>query len=86
MKELLTVNANFHAVWSENDKPIPQVEVVLVTSEPTYTVDAAGQVISQRTTDAFRFAASPAALRKLAESLVKLAIEGEQLRWANPKD
>ena len=84
MKELLTVNANFHAVWSEEDKKqIPQVEVIVVMCEPIYTVDACGSIIRQRETSQCRFSAAPDMLRKLADSLVKLADEAESLPLAN---
>jgi hypothetical protein len=84
MKELLTVNANFHAVWTDGDKrQLPQVEVILVMSEPTYAVDAVGEIIRQRETSQCRFSASPKLLRKLAESLNKLADEADALPVAN---
>lgn len=84
MKELLTVNANFHAVWTEGDqKQLPQVEVIIVMCEPTYTVDACGSIIRQRETSQCRFSAAPEMLRKLANSLVKLADEADSLPLAN---
>lgn len=79
MKELLTISANFSAVWTEEKKLLPQVEIVLVLSEPTYTVDAAGEVVSHRETSATRFAASPRMLRKMSDTLEKLAAEAETL-------
>ena len=85
MKELLTVNANFHAVWTDGDKKqqLPQVEVIVVMCEPIYTVDACGSIIRQRETSQCRFSASPDMLRKLADSLVKLADEADSLPLAN---
>lgn len=84
MKELLTVNANFHAVWTDGDKKhLPQVEVILVMCEPVYSVDACGSVIRQRETSQCRFSAAPDMLRKLADSLVKLADEADSLPLAN---
>jgi hypothetical protein len=84
MKELLTISANFHAVWTDGDKKqIPQVEVILVMSEPTYTVDAVGEVVRQRETSQCRFSASPKLLMRLAESMTKLAAEAEALPLAN---
>jgi hypothetical protein len=80
MNELLTVNANFHAVWEEGTKILrPQVEVIVVVSEPTYTLDAVGDIIRQRATSQFRFSANPKMLRRLADSLVKLADEADAL-------
>lgn len=84
MKELLTVNANFHAVWTDGDKKqLPQVEVIVVMCEPIYTVDACGSIIRQRETSQCRFSAAPDMLRKLADSLVKLAEEADSLPLAN---
>lgn len=84
MKELLTINANFHAVWAEGTKKLmPQVEVVLVMSEPTYAIDPVGEVIRQRVTSQVRFSANPKLLRKLSETLVKLADEAEELPLEN---
>ena len=83
MKELLTVNANFHAVWTDGDKKqLPQVEVIVVMCEPIYTVDACGSIIRQRETSQCRFSAAPDMLRKLADSLVKLAEEADSLPLA----
>ena len=84
MKELLTINANFHAVWAEDSKKLlPQVEVILVMSEPSYIVDGVGDVIRQRTTSQVRFSTGPKPLRKLAELLTKLADEAESLPLQN---
>jgi len=87
MKEILTINANFHAVWAEGTKKLlPQVEVILVMSEPSYTVDGVGDVIRQRTTSQVRFSAHPKLLRKLAETFVRLADEAEELPLENAQD
>lgn len=84
MKELLTINANFHAVWAEGSKKLlPQVEVILIMSEPTYSVDPAGDVIRQRATSQVRFSASPKLLFKLAETMTKLGTEAEELPLEN---
>lgn len=84
MNELLTINANFHALWAEGtNNLLPHVEVILVMSEPSYTVDGVGDVIRQRTTSQVRFSANPKLLRKLAESFVKLADEADELPIAN---
>jgi len=85
MNELLTVNANFHAIWQEETKKLlPQVEVVVVVSEPTYTLDAVGDIIRQRAVSQFRFSANPKMLRRLADSLIKLADEADDLPLSNP--
>lgn len=84
MKQILTINANFHALWAEGSKKLlPQVEVILVMSEPSYTVDGVGDVIRQNATSQVRFSASPKLLRKIADSLVNLAEEAEKLPLEN---
>lgn len=79
MKELLTISSNFMGAWTEDKKLLPQVEVILVMSEPSYTVDAVGEVVRQRETSQCRFSASPKVLYKLAEAMTKLAAEAEAL-------
>lgn len=79
MKELLTISSNFLAAWTEEKKLLPQVEVILVMSEPAYSVDAVGEVVCQRETSQVRFSASPKVLRKLSEAMTKLADEAETL-------
>lgn len=79
MKELLTISSNFLAAWTEEKKLLPQVEVILVMSEPSYSVDAVGEVVRQRETSQVRFSASPKVLRKLSEAMTKLADEAETL-------
>jgi len=86
MNEILTISANHHAVWSEKNKLLPQVEVILVMSEPSYTVDGVGEVIRQRTTSQVRFSANPKVLRALAEGMIKLANEAEALPLTNEKE
>jgi hypothetical protein len=87
MKELLTVTANFYSAWAEdedkNQQLIPQVELIIVMSEPVYSVDSSGSTIRQREVSQCRFSTSPDMLRRLAESLVKLADESDCL--ANTK-
>ena len=85
MKELLAVNANFHAVWAEGDKKqqLPRVEVIVVMCEPIYKVDACGGIIGQRETSQCRFSAAPDMLRRMAGSLVGLADEADSLHLAN---
>ena len=79
MKELLTISSNFFAAWTEEKKLMPQVEVILVMSEPSYSVDAVGEVVRQRETSQVRFSASPKVLRKLADVMTKLSDEAETL-------
>ena len=79
MKELLTLSSNFLAAWTEEKKLLPQVEVILVMSEPSYSVDAVGEVVRQRETSQVRFLATPKALRKLSAAMAALADEAEKM-------
>lgn len=84
MKELLTVNSNFSASFTEGKKLLPQAEVILVLSEPIYAVDASGEIVRQRKNTHVRFAATPKALRKLSKELEHIANESESLMMGNP--
>lgn len=77
MKQLLTVSSNYFAVRAENGLLLPEVEVILVLSEPTYAVDAVGELVKHRETSQSRFVASPKVLRKLAEALLQFAAEAD---------
>lgn len=85
MKEILTVNSNFFASFTEGKKLLPQAEVILVLSEPTCIIDPYGQTIRQRENTHVRFAASPYILRKLAKELEGIAAESESLMQDNPQ-
>lgn len=79
MKEILTIAANHYAVRNEETKEmVHHVEVVLVLSEPSYSLDPSGSLLRKRAVSQARFAASPKVLRLLAESLEKLANESEE--------
>ena len=80
MQEALAVNANYFALFSEKDgRLLPQVECVLILSEPEYSMDAAGDLIRHRSTSQCRFSASPGMLRKMAESFNLMANEADAL-------
>lgn len=72
MKELRSVTANFHMLFSVVEAT-PLVEVVLLLSEPKYAVDDAGSLSKRRDLTDFRFSTSSKGLRDLATSLVELA-------------
>lgn len=79
MKEIHSVNANILASFHEDDTIIPQVEVVLVFSEPQYFSDMAGGIAKQRVLAEARFAATAENLRKLSEKLLMLATEADEV-------
>jgi hypothetical protein len=49
----------------ERDELHALAEIIIVVSEPSFTVDAAGDLIRQRGVEQFRFGASTDAIRKL---------------------
>ena len=79
MKQLQSIAANFLASWDEQDKPVPHVEIVVITAEPRYSVDLAGDVNRSRVVEDYRFTATTSALRQLANQLEKYANEADAL-------
>lgn len=86
MKELLTIGSNFIGRWTEEKKLEPQVEIILLLSEPVYSVDPSGEVMRQREMSQARFVASPKTMRKLATALQELAEQVEELMPPAPKE
>lgn len=82
MKELRSVYANILASFLDDDTIIPQVEVVLVFSEPQYFTDQVGGIGKQRVLSEARFLAAAENLRKLSETLLLLATEADQVKEA----
>lgn len=74
MPELSSISSNLLAIYDENGHLIPQAEVILIMTEPTYSIDAGG-VVKQREVLTARFAASPAILRQVAKNLLRIADE-----------
>ena len=79
MKQLQSIAANFLASWDENDKLVPHIEIAVVTAEPRYSVDLAGDVNRSRAVDEYRFSATPVGLRQLAKQLEKYADDADAL-------
>lgn len=77
MKELRSTTANMALVIG-GDEPQTVVEVVLLVSEPKYSIDASGSVAKARNLEDMRFSASPKGLRDLADVLLKLADEADE--------
>ena len=77
MMEILTISSNLCAAFTDDGKIIPKAEVILILSEPTYSVDAAGEVVKRRETSTVRFFASPETLKKLAACFLTLSGESE---------
>lgn len=78
MKELMGSACNLSLVLV-GDSLLPNVEVILIHSEPRYRFDPTGEIVKYRMTDAFRFSASPGELRTLAKSLGDSADAAERI-------
>lgn len=72
MRTVISTAMNPLACVGETGKLSPCLEVVLIYSEPDYTVDAGGLVRKRRVSD-FRFTVSPAELRQIAKQLAEYA-------------
>lgn len=81
MKEILGTTSN-HLARHTDAGLEPSVEVILVTSEPRYSVDPAGGMARSRTVESVRFVASPQQLRDLAAQLVEMADGADELMEA----
>lgn len=77
MKEILSVAAN-HLASFDKTGVAPMVEVILILSEPVYTIDSTGAQIRSRETTTERFVSATEPLRKLSEILNRLADEAEE--------
>jgi hypothetical protein len=80
-KELLNLSANFSFVPSEQPfggEARPHVEVILVVSEPKYTVDESGRLVKSRVNDTLRFHTNAKGLRLLAGAFGDWASEMEK--------
>ena len=77
MKELRSTTANIALVIGGGEASTV-VEVVLLVSEPKYSIDASGSVAKARNLEDMRFSTSPKGLRDLADVLLKLADEADE--------
>lgn len=79
MKELIGHSANTYLVPSiHEDKLIPMVELILLTSEPRYQSDVSGFVKTRAVMDT-RLSVAPKALRELAALFTALADEADKV-------
>jgi hypothetical protein len=62
VKEYLALNANISLVEMEDDSLRAVAEVIILVSEPSYRIDAAGQIVKERTAENFRVGFTIAAL------------------------
>lgn len=77
MNELASISSNLLAIYDQQHRLIPSAEVVLIMTEPTYTIDAGGVVKSRRVVTT-RFSAGPAQLRHIAKAMLNIADQTEE--------
>lgn len=80
MKELMSVSSNV-SISVHPDAEIdsrPMIELVLVLSEPKYSLDATGELVKSRQTFDFRFSTTPSQLKKMAAIFIKTAEEAQK--------
>lgn len=76
MQEVSATSGNLYLVPSEppdRGEMRPMVEVILITSQPKYTMDDVGTLVRSRITETVRFHTSPRGLRELARQFAELA-------------
>jgi hypothetical protein len=67
MKEILSTASNSFYRLTQKGEMQQMFEIVLVLSEPTFRVDAAGELVRDRTTESLRFVASAKSLLGAAD-------------------
>lgn len=78
MKEMIGNACNIAAIPSKTGV-IASLEIIIVTSEPKYVIDEAGELRMSRTTDALRVMTSSKGCRELAKVLNQLADDADEL-------
>jgi hypothetical protein len=77
MKEYMGNSINISLIKLEDGNYRAQSELIVVVSEPTYTISPAGEMIRQRQMDHFRFSVGTHSLRAFIKSLEEYADEME---------
>lgn len=72
MKELLAVNGNLLFMENKDNEKEPVYEVVVITSEPVYTLSNEGGLTRARTTDELRFFVRDKYLEKFVAEILSL--------------
>jgi hypothetical protein len=76
MKEITGSSMNIYYI-KHDGKFEPNIEGILIVSEPIYRVDAAGQLIRERTTETIRFSTSLDGIKSLAAQFLQWAETAE---------
>ena len=81
MKELSARCVNYALLPSEDNKRVVGIaELILVTSEPSYSVDLSGQINKARSLDQMRLSLTARGLRQLAEQFTQYATDLDELQ------
>jgi hypothetical protein len=85
VKEFMGTSINISLVEMESGDYRANAELVVLVSEPTYTVSPAGEMIRQREMGHYRFALTSRAMRSFIKSLVEYAdaMEKTEQRFEN---
>lgn len=75
MKELIGNASNVYYVTKDGENFTPQVEIILIVSEPQFRIGGGGQFIRERITETFRFTTSCEQLKNLSVNFAELADE-----------
>lgn len=78
MKEYIGNSINISLVEMDNGAFRANAELIVVVSEPSYSISLGGEMIRQREVDHFRFAVTSRALRVLIKNLSEYADEMEK--------
>lgn len=78
MKEFMALTTNLGFFERSSGKIGAIVELIFVTSEPTYSVDVAGDLLRHRAIHEYRFHAVAPQLKKLAAAFADLAKTAEE--------
>jgi hypothetical protein len=75
VKEFMGNSVNISLIEMESGDYRANAELVVIVSEPTYTVSPAGEMIRQREMGHFRFALTSRAMRSFIKNLTEYADE-----------
>jgi hypothetical protein len=78
MKELTGSAVNIVYAEGAEGKLRALAEIIIVRSEPAYSVDAAGVLVKQRVVDEVRFSSTASGLREMAKRFLGFAKDMER--------
>lgn len=73
MNELMNIAANFAASLDEKRGFHPCLELILISSEPRYRLDATGETVREREIRTSRLVCTPETAERVAKVLLSLA-------------